>query len=172
MANRLLPLTIAELCSHALQLERHAASCFGAYAQRLRELGDEPVARELEQLQAEERDEIRALEAAGGQPADLSPWEYAWQLTYLPDALEPEPRVVPMNACEALRLARTVKLSALGFYEDVAENAGKSMVRAFAADMAASRRGQLARIERLLVDDLRAANERLRSGTAAVSLPR
>lgn len=158
MANRLLPLTLPELCAHALLLERSAAADLKALAQRLRELDEPRLARELEQMEREEQDEIRALCTASGEVRipELSPWEYAWRLTYLPDALDRKPRQVPMNAREALHLAQASRRRARGFYEDVAANARAPVVRAFAEEMASNIEAHLLRLDALLEDAQRA----------------
>lgn len=158
MAVRLLPLSLPELCAHALLLERSAAADLKAWANRLRELDEPRLARELEQMEHEEQVEIRALRTASGDVhiPELSPWEYAWRLTYLPDALDRKPRLVPMNAREALRLAQVSRRRARGFYEDVAANARAPVVRAFAAEMASNIEAHLLRLDSLLEDALRA----------------
>lgn len=173
MAVRLLPLTLPELCAHALLLERSAAADLRAWSNRLRELDEPRLARELEQMEREEQDEIRALRAASGEiriPA-LSPWEYAWRVAYLPDALEHKPRVVVMNAREALHLARASRRRARGFYEDVAANARAPVVRAFAAEMTANIEAHLLRIDALLADALRAEALRRSAGRGELPLP-
>jgi hypothetical protein len=170
MAVRLLPLTLPELCAHALLLERSAAEDLRAWAQRLRQLDEPRLARELEQMEREEQDEVRALRAASGdvRMPELSPWEYAWRLTYLPDALERRPRLVPMNAREALHLVQAARRRARSFYEDVAANARAPVVRAFAAEMAANVEAHLLRIDVLLEDAQRAEALR-RSGGRGVA---
>jgi hypothetical protein len=173
MANRLLPLSLPELCAHALLLERSAAADLRAWANRLRELGEHSLARELEQMEREEQDEIRALRTASGDVRlpELSPWEYAWRLTYLPDALDKKPRLVPLNAREALYLAQASRRRARGFYEDVAENARAPVVRAFAAEMAANIEGHLLRIDALLEDAQRTEALRRTAGSGDTHLP-
>src|SRR5262249_6530305 len=106
MGVRLLPLTVAELCSHALELERDAAQRCKEYAARMRELEEPTFAKTFDAFYREELEEIAALEAASGprRPAELSPWEYAWKLTYLPEAMETKPPLVPLNPREALQL--------------------------------------------------------------------
>lgn len=173
MANRLLPLTLPELCAHALLLERSAAADLKAWALRLRELDEPRLARELEQMEREEQDEIRALRTASGDARipELSPWEYAWRLTYLPDALDRKPRLVPLNAREALHLAQASRRRARGFYEDVAANARPPVVRAFAAEMASNIESHLLRIESLLEDARRAEALRRSEGQDVAPSP-
>jgi hypothetical protein len=165
MGARLLPLTVAELCAHALELERDAAQRCKDYAARMRELGEESSASAFDALHREELEEIAALEAAAGgrKPAELSPWEYAWRLTYTPEAMENRPRLVPLNAREALQLTLLAKRRAETFYGDVAAHAREAVVRGCAAEMAANERKHLQRLERLLAQEIR--NERGGDGT-------
>ena len=53
MGTRLLPLSIAELCAHALVLEREATQRFSEYAQRMSELGDPCSAELFEEMRME-----------------------------------------------------------------------------------------------------------------------
>ena len=157
MGARLLPLSVAELCGHALELERDAGARFCEYAGRMRELGAGQVASAFDELRREQDEEVRALEAASGErrPAELSPWEYAWRLTYMPEGMEQQPRLVPLSAREALQLALIAKRRAEAFYCDVADNARDAVVRGCAAEMASAERGQIQRLERLLVGEIR-----------------
>ena len=157
MGARLLPLTVAELCAHALELERDAAQRCRDYAARMRELGEEPVAQTFDALYSEEMEEIAALEAASGphKPAELSPWEYAWRLTYTPEAMENKPRLVPLNAREALQLTLLAKRRAETFFGDVAAHAREPVVRSCAAEMAANERKHMRHLERLLVQEIK-----------------
>lgn len=152
MAVRLLPLTVSELCGHALELERDAAQRFSEYARRTRELGARGTATLFESLAVEQQQEVNALELATGErkAAELSPWEYAWRLTYLPDAIEQRPRVVPVSAREALQLALMAKRRAEAFYNDVGENARDTVVRGCAVEMATAERAQIRRLQRQL----------------------
>ena len=157
MGTRLLPLTVAELCAHALELERDAAGRCKDYAARMRDLGEDRAAESFDAMYRDELKEIAALEAASGarKPAELSPWEYAWRLTYTPDAMENKPRLVPLNVREALQLTVLAKRRAEAFYGDVAENAREPVVRGCAAEMVANEKRQLQRLERLLAEELR-----------------
>ena len=141
-----------ELCAHALELERDAGARFREYAKRMRELGSERIAREFDAMCLEQETETRALQAAAGpQPAaELSPWEHAWRLTYLPDGLDEQPRAVPRDAREALHLAALAKRRAEQFYRDVADHTHNDIVRSCAEEMAAAERRQILRIEMLL----------------------
>ena len=168
MGTRLLPLTVAELCAHALELQRDAAQRCKDYAARMRELDEDMAAASFEAMFREELEEIAALEAASGprKPAELSPWEYAWRLTYTPEAMENKPRLVPLNVREALQLIVLAKRRAETFYADVAENAREAIVRGCAAEMVAGEKRQLQRLERLLAEEIRNEERSSRKSTA------
>src|SRR5258706_11711389 len=112
MGVKLLPLSVAELCAHALELERDAGLRFREYAARMREIGAERAAAAFDDFSQEQDEEVRALEGAAGEQKHtaLSPWEYVWRLNYMPDGdTQDKPRLVPMNAREALQLATLAK---------------------------------------------------------------
>ncbi len=120
MGVRLLPLNVSELCSHALELERDCEQRFFDYSRHMHEIGAHGVANVFEELGQESINQIRALEVASGdrKPAELSPWEYAWRLTYMPEGMEQKPRLVPLNAREALQLSVLAKRRAQDFFND------------------------------------------------------
>jgi rubrerythrin len=161
MGVKLLPLSVAELLAHALELEREAGIRFREYAARMREIGAERTAAAFDDFRQEQDDEVRVLESAAGEhnPSNqLSPWEYVWRLNYMPEGVDDQPRLVPMNAREALQLATLAKRRAEAFYSDVAENARDAMVRNCAAEMAAGEQGQIKRLEHLLKAEMRDAS--------------
>ncbi len=156
MAVRLLPLSVAELCAHALELQSDCEIRFTDYAKHMHALGQHPIAEIFTELAQQARDQIRILETASDnhKPAELSPWEYAWRLTYLPEGMDQRPRLVPMNPREALQLAVTAKRRAQLFYTDVAANARDAVVREAAAEMAESDQVHVKRLERLLASEI------------------
>jgi hypothetical protein len=145
-------LSIAELCAHAIELKRAAALQAAEYARRMRAIDAPRVAAAFESQAREQRHEIAALEAAAGArpPAELSPWEFVWRLTYLPDALEYRPRLVPLNAREALQLAIVARRRAEAFYNDVAAHGADGTACNCAAELAGGERWRLRRLEQLL----------------------
>jgi len=174
MGVKLLPLSVAELCAHALELERDAGTRFREYAARMREIGAERAAQAFDDFRLEQDEEVRALESAAGEhkATELSPWEYVWRLNYMPDGVDGDkPRLVPMNAREALQLATLAKRRAEAFYSDVAENARDAMVRSCAAEMAAGEQGQIKRLEHLLKAEMREAGRGGASGFGDARLP-
>lgn len=156
MAIRLLPLNLGELNAHALELERACERRFDDYAARMNNIGEKPLAMVFDRMARGLRRETAELAAASGErkPAKLSPWEYAWRLTYMPEGVDDQPRLVPASAREALQCALQARRRAAFFYEDVAENAADPAVRACAAELAASKMAQQQRLERMLAREI------------------
>ena len=166
MGARLLPLSVAELCAHALELERDAAQRCKEYATRMRDLGEDQFAQTFSALYLQKLGEIARLEDASGarKPAELAPWEYAWRLTYTPEAMENRPRLVPLNPREALQLIILAKRRADAFYSDVAANSREPVVRTCAAEMSVNERKLMQRLERLLAEEIRREGRAGKSG--------
>ena len=156
MGMRLLPLTVGELSAHALELERDCELRLREYAKQMHLLGAHGIANVFEEMALEETRATAMLKGAAGESrqSGLSPWEYAWRLTYMPEGLEHRPRIVPLNAREALQLAVLAKRRAQAFYYDVANNTRSSAVRACAADLAAHEQAHLQRLQRLLAGEI------------------
>lgn len=156
MAMRLLPLNAGELCAHAYELERACERRFDDFAERMAKAGQRPLAMAFDRMARALRRELDELCNGAGelQPARLSPWEYAWRLTYMPEAVDGQARIVPATPREALQLAVQARRRAVIFYEDVAENALDAQVRALASKMAASKLAQQQRLERMLAREI------------------
>lgn len=155
MGIRLLPLSIAELCAHALALEREATLRFGEYARRMAELGDRCSAELFEELRLEGVEDVQALQrvadSEGG--AELSPWECAWRVREsVADGLDRSSVMSPSSAREAMQLALLARRRAEVFYGDVAAHGGERTLRACAAELAQRRHGQVELLEALLAD--------------------
>ena len=152
MGMKLQPLSVAELCVHALELGRDAADRFRQYAARMRDLDEPGVAAVFEEMTREEDEEVQALTVAAGEhkAGELSAWEYVWRLTYLPDGQANRPRAVPMSAREALQLAAMAKRRGESFFRDVEDGGRDVLVRGCAAEMAMAERRKILRIEKLL----------------------
>lgn len=169
MGSRLVPMTLPELCVHALQLEQALGSRYAEYARVARDLGTHAIADAFREMQRLEEQESRALKAGveGRKLAERSPWDHVWRLTYAPDALESGKRVRPRTAREALQLALVAEHRAESFYHDTAANAGDSMVRACAGEMAAVKCQRLQQLEHLLARETRSDWFRWRPGESA-----
>jgi hypothetical protein len=152
MGSKLLPMTLGELCVHALLLEEGLGARYGDYSRQMREIGAHDVADAFKEMERLEEQESKALRAGvqGRKLPELSPWEYVWRLTYAPDALESAPRVRPHDAREALQLAAAAEHRAEGFYSDTASHAKDAMVRSCAAELAQIKGHRLRQLEHLI----------------------
>ena len=152
MGSKLLPMTLAELCVHALLLEEGLGARYGEYSRLTRDMGEHDVADAFREMERLEEQESKALKAGvqGRKLPELSPWEYVWRLTYAPDALESMPRVNPHDAGEALELALAAEHRAESFYSDTATHARDAMVRSCAGELAQIKSHRLRQLERLI----------------------
>jgi len=152
MGSKLLPMTLAELCVHALLLEEGLGARYGEYSRLTRDMGEHDVADAFREMERLEEQESKALKAGvqGRKLPELSPWEYLWRLTYAPDALESMPRVNPHDAGEALELALAAEHRAESFYSDTATHARDAMVRSCAGELAQIKGHRLRQLERLI----------------------
>ena len=158
MGLRLLPLTVLELTVHALELERETVQRYGMYAQSMRQKGVWTMAAFFEQMYRASRERVAEMEEVVGRrdPPVFSPWEYAWRLTYCPDAIEYRPRVVPSSAREALQLALVARRRADAYLEEVKDHAREAAVRREAATMLMAGQQELKRLESRLAGEIRA----------------
>ena len=146
MGELLLPRDLADLCAHALALQKDAVGRFEAYAARMRELGAPEAAGMFEALAAAQRVELGALAATAGGDATLPPWEYDWRAAYLgrPETAAPE------GARDALARALAAGQRAETFYREVADHARDPLVRGCADEMGQAERRLLQQLEQLL----------------------
>ena len=63
MGSKLLPMTLAELCVHALLLEQGLGTRYGEYSRLVRNLGAHDVADAFKEMERLEEQESRALKA-------------------------------------------------------------------------------------------------------------
>lgn len=159
MGSKLLPMTLPELCVHALLLEQGLGVRYGEYARVTRDIGAHEVSDAFAEMERLEEQESKALKAGvqGRRLPELSPWEYVWRLTYAPDAIESTKRVRPHDAREALQLALAAERRAESFYSDTAANARDAMVRSCAAELAEIKGHRLRQLEHLLARETRSA---------------
>jgi len=152
MGVRLMPLTLAHLCAHALELECRAAARYDEYAHLLRAWGANLVADAFEELGKLQQQELRALEAGAREQnrSDPTLWEHAWQLALSPEALEATQPFVPRNVRHALQVVVAVERRAESYYADVAGNARDAVVRDCAAEMSEHKRKRLELLEYML----------------------
>ena len=157
MGSKLLPMTLSELCMHALRLEQGLGLRYGEYAKLTRAMGAHDVSDAFTEMERLEDQESRALRAGvdGSALPERSAWQYMWQLTYAPDGMEAHKRVRPQDAREALQLALAAERRAESFYSDTATHARDAMVRSCAAELAEIKGLRLRQLENLLARETR-----------------
>jgi hypothetical protein len=159
MGARLLPMTLSELCLHALRLEHGLGLRYGEYAKLTRAMGAHDISDAFAEMERLEDQESRALRAGvdGTDRPERSPWQYLWLLTHAPDGAESHKRVRPQDAREALQLALAAERRAESFYSDTAANARDAMVRSCAGELAEIKGLRLRQLENLLARESRAS---------------
>jgi hypothetical protein len=157
MGSNLLPMTLSELCMHALRLEQGLGLRYGEYAKLTRAMGAHEVSDAFAEMERLEEQEARALSAGvdGAKRPERSAWQSLWQLTYAPVGMESHKRVRPQDAREALQLALAAERRAESFYSDTATNARDAMVRSCAAELAEIKGLRLRQLEHLLARQAR-----------------
>lgn len=144
--------SVPELYAHALAVEREAAVRYREFAQWMHDLGIDHVAALFEHLQEEEGEHLRRLEQEtdGMQLPELSPWQYAWLFTSLPDSIDQAFPLVPQNTRDALSFALTAEHRTKRFFDCVAAEAEDRAVRTLASSMAIEECQHIADIEHQL----------------------
>lgn len=144
--------SVPELYAHALAVEREAAVRYREFAQWMHDLGIEHVAALFEHLHEEESEHLRRLEQEtdGMQLPELSPWQYAWLFTSLPDSIDQAFPLMPQNTRDALSFALAAEHRAKRFFDCVASEAEDGAVRMLASAMAIDESQHIADIERQL----------------------
>lgn len=152
MGHRLLPLSLDELFSHSLALERHAAARYHEYAQIVRNLGHHQLAETFGQLERDELEQVSLVErGAGGRTLpEISQWEHAWLFTGPSGEVKYRPFERPHSAAEAIAMALASERRAEAFYCDVAVHASEIAVKSVAAMMANDERRHIEQLEGLL----------------------
>jgi rubrerythrin len=165
MGSRLLPRTLPELFSYALAIERKATECYAELERFLRDAGAEHAADEFQDIGGEEREqyEIIALGTSDRELPQLAGWELWWHF----GAFAAEKRV-PRTARQAIAMALGLERRTQAFYNDVAENAPRDAVRAFAAEMANDEQRHIRRLEILLEREPDLAELELQDGLPPV----
>jgi rubrerythrin len=147
MGARLLPRTLPELFSYSLAIEREATKRYCELEGFLRDCGVAYIADEFERIGREEREQYETivLGTADRELPELAGWELWWH--FAPQAAELR---APASIRQAIAMALALERSTQAFYNDVAEHARDSAVRAFAAEMANDEQRHVRRLEILL----------------------
>ena len=155
MASEAQSLTLAELYSQALHLERDIAARYRVYARRMREIGATAVAEAFEKLELEEQERSRALAESphGGNAGRRCPWEEVWERAWASDA-SGQVDLIPSNPRQAILDALSAKKRAECFYIDVSDDAHSLAVRVCAAEFAVMDRRQMLKLQSMLAEQV------------------
>ena len=141
-----------ELYAHAIAIEREATARYVEFAERMSDLGNEPVAEifgTLATLEAEHLVEL--LERTTGMALpELAGGEYRWLSSSAPESVDRELVFRLMTPRQALEIALLAEHRAAAFFESVILTADDAMLRALACEMAADEGDHVAMLEKLL----------------------
>jgi rubrerythrin len=144
--------TAAELYAHAIAIEREAVARYSELAQRMDDLGNEPVAEVFAHLARAETEHLCTLErrTAGVPLPQLASHEYAWFGAEAPETPARELVFNLMTPRSALAMALDAEKRAEIFFEQVLLGADDPALRGLAREMAADEAEHVSLIERLL----------------------
>lgn len=142
----------AELYAHAIAVEREATERYAEFAQRMNDLGVEPVAAVFARLARLEQEHLRALErrTAGLALPRLETNQYRWLDAGAPETAARDLVYRLMTPHNALAIALGAEKRAQAFFEHVLAGADDPALRALAREMAADEREHVAMIDELL----------------------
>lgn len=144
--------SVPELYAHAIAVEREAAVRYREFAQWMHDLGIDRVAVLFEHLLQQEAEHLRRLERAtdGMELPELSPWQYAWLFTSLPEPIDQAFPLMPQNTRDALSFALAAEHRAQRFFDCVAREAEDQAVRRLASSMSIEECRHIADLEHQL----------------------
>jgi rubrerythrin len=144
--------TAAELYAHAIAIEREAAERYADFAQRMADLGNEPLAELFRQLAGFEAEHLDALlrRTDGVALPELGRDEYRWLDAGAPETAARELIYRLMTPRSALVMALAAEKRAQAFFEHVFMTADDPALRALAQEMAAEEQEHAGMVERLL----------------------
>ncbi len=130
--------TLSELLVHALVIELEAVQSYLDLAAQMHECGNDAVAHlfsKMAEYEQEHADKIR--EQAGDiKLPELAPWEYHWPGFEPPENIDTAGIHYLMTPHQALKLALENEMSALAFFEGIANNNKDAAVCALAEEFA------------------------------------
>ena len=144
--------TSAELYAHAIAIEREATARYLEFAERMSDLGNDPVAEifgTLATLEAEHLVELLERTAEMALP-EFAGGEYRWLSGSAPETVDRELVFRLMTPRHALEIALLAENRAAAFFESVVLTADDALLRALACEMAADEADHVAMLEKLL----------------------
>ena len=141
-----------ELYAHAIAIEREAAERYAEFAERMADLGNEPLAELFGRLAGFEAEHLDALlrRTEGVALPELGTSEYRWLDAGVPETAARELIFRLMTPRHALAIALEAEKRAQVFFEHVFMTADDPAVRALAQEMAAEEQEHAGMVERLL----------------------
>ena len=132
--------TAAELLAHALTIELEAVQSYRDLAEQMRECGNDEVAELFEKMSVLEGKHVNKVHETAGDTElpDLVPWEFRWPGLEPPENIDIAGVHYLMTPHQALSLALDNEMSAMAFFEAVAQDStddeARSLAREFADD--------------------------------------
>lgn len=144
----------AELCAHAIAVEREAAKRYGELALRMHDEDREDLARLFDLLAREEAEHLEALERKTQDMAlpEVVPGRYNWLDTGAPEGPARGLVYRLMTPRQALAIALRAEQRSQAFFEHVYWTSADPALRELAAGMAAEEREHVALVGRMLSD--------------------
>jgi len=138
--------TRAELLVHAMVIELEAVQSYKELAEQMEQCGNSAVAGlfdKMAKLEAEHAAKIRDT-AGDVELPDLAPWEYRWSGLESPENIDLAGVHYLMTPHQALELALENELSAMAFFEAVAQDSTDDEVCSLAREFADDERQHVA----------------------------
>lgn len=141
--------TLDELLAHALVIELEAVQSYLDLAAQMHECGNDAVAElfaKMAEYEQEHADKIRK-QAGDIKLPEFAPWEYRWPGFEPPENIDAAGIHYLMTPHQALKLALDNEMSALTFFEGIANSNSEMRVRSLAEEFAEDERQHVAWME-------------------------
>ena len=138
--------SMAELLVHALVIELEAVQSYKELAEQMRDCGNTEVAELFEKMSALEAGHATKIKEKTGdlELPELAPWEYRWAELESPETIDLGGIHYLMTPHQALKLALENELSAMAFFEVIANGQVEESVRSLAREFADDEREHVA----------------------------
>lgn len=138
--------SMAELLVHALVIELEAVQSYKELAEQMRDCGNTEVAELFEKMSALEAGHATKIKEKTGdlELPELAPWEYRWAELESPETIDLGGIHYLMTPHQALKLALENELSAMAFFEIIANGQVEESVRSLAREFADDEREHVA----------------------------
>ena len=146
------PFSLSELLAHALVIELEAVQGYTDLAAQMIQCGNKEVAELFERMSKLEAEHVTKLQEQIGDTElpELAPWEYRWPEPEPPENIDLAGVHYLMTPHHALSLALDNEISAVAFFDTVANNCVDDAVRSLASGFADEERQHVAWVEEWL----------------------